>query len=114
MIIEITRKGEPACPPNLSYRRCADGFGSDDDSVFHVEFDAGEQDVAVLVVRSVAAILDRRPADLEPLGDVIDPEMLESMVREGARGTAHNGEYQFTYEGFEVTVDTSGNLWLER
>ena len=69
---------------------------------------------AITIVRSVSAILDRAPVDLTPLGDVVDPEMLESMVEHGAKRTGQGGEFTFTYEGFEVTVDTDGNLWLER
>ena len=83
------------------------------DEVFHVEFDESD-DVAATVVRSVAAILGCPPLDLTPLGAGIDTEMLAAMVEQGSGGTTRRGEYTFTYEGFEVTVDTGGDIWIER
>jgi len=114
MIIDIRRKGVPSLGPTLPMGPCADGYGSGDRDVFHVEFDRDGDPVSRVIVRSVAAIHDQHPDTLEPLARVVDPAMLDHMVDEGTRAGSHGGEFTFVYEDVEVTVNTDGHIWLER
>lgn len=114
MIIDIADNRTPSNRDRRKGRRLTDGFGSDDKDVFHVEFDGDPDLLSELIPRSVATILDRRPTDLTPLGDVVDTHMIEAMVNHGSSDRHKRGEFTFHYEGIAVTVETDGHLWLER
>lgn len=64
--------------------------------------------LGLAVVEAVADAEDVDPTDLDPpLGDVIDPDALESIFRDS------NGELTFTYHGHRVTVEPAGTVDLE-
>ena len=94
--------------------RLADGYGSDDKDVFHVEFDGDSEQVSEVIPRSAGAILDRCPTDLRPLEDVVDTDVLEAIVDRGSSDPTQHGEFTFRYEGLDITVESGGHLWIER
>lgn len=114
MIIDIVDPKTLAPRIQRAGWRLTDGYGSDDRDVFHVEFDDDSERVSELIPRSVGAILDQCPTDLRPLGDVVDTEVLEAVVDHGSSDPTQHGEVTFRYEGFELTVESDGHLWIER
>ena len=114
MIIDIADNRTHFYRDHRKVRRLTDGLGSDDKDVFHVEFDGGSDRVSELIPRSVATILDRCPTDLRPLGEIVDVRVLEDVVDHGSSDSTKRGEFTFCYEGFEVTVESDGHLWIER
>lgn len=82
--------------------------------MFHVEFDCGEVQVSVIIIKSLSAILDTRPTNLKPLADTVGPDMLESMVSQSENQNVFVGDISFVYEEFEITIDPDGHVWLER
>lgn len=114
MIVDIENKGALNLVLDRAYGKRTDGLGPEDGDVFHVEFDPGEDHVPSVVVRAVGAIRDCHPLELEPLANSIDPETLEGMVEQRPTGSRHSGEITFHYEGFVITVDVGGDIWLER
>ena len=59
---------------------------------------------------TVSDAKDVRYDELDPLTDAIDPEALDSLVREETR----YGQIQFRYAGFDVAVHPSGAIELDR
>ncbi|MWV40943.1 HalOD1 output domain-containing protein [Natrialba sp. INN-245] len=66
--------------------------------------------VVVDVVRAVAARKDTDPTSLEPLANTIDPNALESLVSHVRETQSTEMTVSFTYSGFHVTVDESGEI----
>lgn len=114
MIVDIKSKETPLARTWGSVGRWTDGAGRGDDDVFHIEFERGEDDVTGVIVRAVAMIRDRDATEIQPLAEVIDPDMLDSMVEQGSGGSSMGGEFTFQYEGLEITVTTDGHVWIER
>ena len=56
------------------------------------------------VVLAVADELDRDELDLPPLGDAIDPDALDSLLRTASSDVS----VTFRYAGFEIDVGTDG------
>lgn len=114
MRIDITHKGVLAGGPARPHCPLADGAGDEDENIFHVEFDPREDSLAEVVPRSIAAISDQSPLELDPLGGCVDVDRLDAIAKEHSNRRIEGGEISFTYEGFEITVDVSGHLWIER
>ena len=114
MLVNITTRNPMTALERLSKWRCTDGFGSQDEDVFHVEFDGAEERLSEVIPRAVATILDEDPTDLEPLGTVIDPDMLNAIGEHGSKKSGLSGDLTFQYEGFEITVAPEGHIWFER
>lgn len=76
---------------------------------FHVSFDPETDDVAVVIVETVATIRNTDQERLEPLVDVVDPDALNRIASEADPATR---EISFTFAGFQVTVDPAGDLRL--
>lgn len=76
-------------------------------------FDPESEPASEAVVTAVSALVGSKPATLEPLYEVVDPDALDSMV-EHARRTDDDGTHQlwFTYEGIDVGVRTDGEIRL--
>lgn len=56
---------------------------------------------SLVVVRAVAAASNRTMQDLDPLGETIDVEVMDTILQPGGWARV-----DFEYEGFEVTVDS--------
>ena len=64
-----------------------------------------DQPVSMAVIEAVAEAEGVDPVDLrEPLFDVIDPDALEILFRDGT------GYVVFEYHGYEVAVDSDRNV----
>lgn len=114
MIIQIRPNESLTLRPHYPKNILADGVGPGEDDVFQVNFDASEDSIIAVIVRSVSVIRNVEPTELDPLSKSVDTDMLCRMVDEGGHGKSHGGEFSFNYEGFQITVDTEGYLWLER
>lgn len=77
---------------------------------FHVSFDPTMDDIAVVIVDTVATIKNTDQERLDPLVEAVDPEALNRIAFEADVGTR---EITFTYSGFHGTVDPDGDLWLD-
>jgi hypothetical protein len=62
------------------------------------------------VVDAVADETDTDPTDLTPLGTVIDPEALDSLVADAEDRDVSVG---FEYEGYRVTVGSGQGVTVE-
>lgn len=66
------------------------------------------------VVREVASLEDVDPVELDPLLDVLDPEALDTLVREGDdRGRAPL-RIEFVYHDYGVVVTSAGTVDVSR
>lgn len=68
---------------------------------------APNHDVIVDVVTEVAKREGVEPTDLPPLARTIDPDALATIVSSAEDRTVR---VEFTYEGYDVTVETSGTV----
>lgn len=68
------------------------------------------ESVTMRIVEEIAHREDVDPLELSPpLYDVIDPEVVESLVTEqGTGGARDDARIEFTYLGYEITVDRDG------
>jgi len=60
-----------------------------------------------VVVRSIAAVTNRDPLDLEPLHSVIKLNDLYIIFQRTARKSSQSVTVEFRYEGYEVSLDSS-------
>ncbi|MDS0293225.1 HalOD1 output domain-containing protein [Halogeometricum luteum] len=69
-------------------------------------FDPDSEPVSDAVVRVLSRISEREPEDLRPVDDIVDPIVLDALVRE------RRGEFQFRFEheGYAVLVTSGGEL----
>lgn len=114
MILDITKKQFQTKSPTRPYGKTADGSGSGDEEIFHVEFDPDVDSITLVIVRAIAAIRDVPPTKLSPLADSIDLDFLEKLVDPESITVRRAGEVTFYYEGFDITVDSDGDIWIER
>ncbi|MFT4958494.1 MAG: hypothetical protein ACI9PP_002126 [Halobacteriales archaeon] len=63
---------------------------------------------SMAVIDAVAAELSVDPVDMGPLADEIDPDALNDLV-----DSMDSGRITFPFEGFEVTVDSDGEVSIE-
>lgn len=89
----------------------ATAFGSGDghrepmSQTKHTWTDASEPSVAI--VEAIAAATNTPITDLQPLGDVLDTDALDALLR-GPGG--EDLRIQFSYEGVEVSVGGDGDI----
>lgn len=63
--------------------------------------------VSERLTRRIADATDRDACELPPLYEAIDPEALDSAIE-----TMSNGEVSFDYVGYEVTINSNGEISL--
>lgn len=71
-----------------------------------------DESVSTTVINAVAAAKGREPAELAPLGDVVDTHALDrlfSPLRDPVAGP-RMGTIEFRYEGYLVSVDAAGRV----
>jgi len=79
------------------------------------EYDWSVERPSAAVVETVAAVTNRRPEDLEPLYQTVDPDALDSLLRRDTAGSG-DGEVSvsFAYAGQTVTVRRNGSVVTHR
>ncbi|MGA9401149.1 HalOD1 output domain-containing protein [Haladaptatus sp.] len=103
--ITTTEMGRQALG-SLDIETC-DGYDPETKTL-HVRYDTGEEESILLgIVGVIAGLSGREPSTLTPLYDIIDAESLVSMLTT-ARGS--DIEVSFTYEGYPITVSSSGEI----
>ncbi|WP_440766640.1 HalOD1 output domain-containing protein [Natronorubrum sp. DTA7] len=76
--------------------------------------DAGER-ASEAIVTAVAALTGDATVELSPLYEAVEPDSLDSLVRH-ARRSDDAGVHQlwFTYEGFDIGVQSNGEIRIRR
>lgn len=98
----------------MSYHQTAMNIrknGDGDVPVYKIDLEeVTDQSMSYLVVRGIADLTERDPAELEPLWDSVDPEALDAFV---ARASECSTSYHlaFQYQGY--TVEIVENRWLQ-
>lgn len=76
-----------------------------------VEFDNEEtRSTSEIVIYAIAEVTDEDPTSLRPLGEVIDPDALDTIFDRSASGDMGEAHLSFQYEGYEVTVFSHGRI----
>jgi hypothetical protein len=65
-----------------------------------------------LVVYGIAQVTDTDPTSLRPLGEVIDPDALDTIFDRNGAGELGDAHLSFGYEGHEVTVFNHGRITI--
>ncbi|GAA0196088.1 HalOD1 output domain-containing protein [Haladaptatus pallidirubidus] len=78
-------------------------------------FDPIADSVSEELITAVATLNDTDPAELVLLADCIDPDALDALFKPRMDGTPRetNGQVEFTYDSYHVTVDSGGTITLE-
>ncbi|WP_339105248.1 HalOD1 output domain-containing protein [Haloterrigena salinisoli] len=71
--------------------------------------DTGER-ASEAVITAVAALVGKRPVDLEPLYEAVDPDALDSLIDHARRADTGSHELWFPYAGYEVGVRSDGRI----
>lgn len=72
--------------------------------------DAGER-ASEAVVTAVAAVSGKRPVDLEPLYEAVDPDALDALIDHARRGDDDGThELWFAYAGYDVGLRSDGRI----
>ncbi|RBI59835.1 hypothetical protein DMJ13_21370 [halophilic archaeon] len=75
-------------------------------------FDPTTDSVSEEFINAVATLNDADLTELTLLADFIDPEALDALFGPQMDGTLRetDGEIEFNYEGYHVTVDSCGTI----
>lgn len=71
----------------------------------------GDVELSTEIAEAVAEAVGVGPLDLDPLYDVVDPEVLEVLL--DTPSIAERSSVTFTYAGVEVTVKGEGVILVE-
>lgn len=64
------------------------------------------------IVSAVADVTDRDPRDVPPLNDQLDPDALETLLKDGKVPGNNGTEVSFNYDTVMVTIEDDGTLEL--
>lgn len=89
----------------------ARGDAGSDDPLYRTQYDA-ETKLSTRVVEAFAAAVGTSPLDLDfALYDCLDPDALDALFAAKTDGEARiGGEVVFVVEGYEITVDSDGEI----
>lgn len=73
-------------------------------------FVVDDDDAILRIIEEMAAVLDRRAVDLEPLARDVDPSLVERLLDSGG---ATSGRVTFDTNGLAVTVHDDGEVVFE-
>lgn len=71
------------------------------------------ESVSSAVVTAVATLRETDPAELPPLYEWIDPDVLDSLFAPTRRSGSRGGRLEFTYDGHAITVDCTDGVAIE-
>lgn len=84
-----------------------------DTETYRGHFDPTERKPSTVVVLAVATVTETDPLDVEPLNDCLDPDRFDGLFAPTHDGTPRTGgQVTFSYAGYEVTVDSAGEVIL--
>lgn len=99
---------------NVTRERIANGgYDYNDPDMFHLQYGPGTQSVVEMVVKAAAFVHNVENVELEPLSNVIDPDALDALIGPNSENPSTRAEFTFEYEGLQITVNNSGDIWLE-
>lgn len=76
---------------------------------------AEDESVSTAVIRAVSAVKGRKPASLQPLSDVIDPDALDALFDSRSNdGPQTHRRLSFSYSSCHITIENSGFLTIEQ
>lgn len=78
------------------------------DGVVRAEYDWASITPAVAVVETVAVASDREPTALESLGETVDTDALNALVRSDGARASEEVSIRFGFAGTDVTVRGGG------
>ncbi|WP_435366037.1 HalOD1 output domain-containing protein [Haloarchaeobius sp. DYHT-AS-18] len=80
-----------------------------------VEYELGvEESVSMAVVRAVSAFIGCEPCSLQPLGNVVDPDALDTLFDRRYDGTPRTGgRLSFVFNDCHITIDNGEYLTLQ-
>lgn len=80
---------------------------------YHLSFDPDRISApAMVVVQLISYITDTSPLSLPQLDSSIDADSLDSWLS-ATQEPAKDFEVVFTYAGYQVTLDATGELWVQ-
>ena len=63
------------------------------------------------VIETIAVASDRKPTDIEPLYDTLDPDALDTLIRSSRNDSVGEGtSVRFEFAGHDVTVQSDGTV----
>ena len=68
-------------------------------------------ELSTVIATTVADAAGVDPLELDPLYDVVDPEVLETLLE--TPSVSPESSITFTYAGFEVRVEGEGDVFVE-
>lgn len=81
---------------------------------YHASFDWAEVAPSTAVVEVTAAAADVDVNDVAPLYSAVDPDALDRLFQPRSNGKSRRGgSVTFVLQGFEVTVESSGEITLK-
>lgn len=78
-----------------------------------IEFDPESESLIEVIVSAVAAIQNREHTELPPMGETIDLECLDRLIKPKFGEPFESGHVTFEYAGMTVTLDLEDGLWVE-
>lgn len=76
--------------------------------IHHEQFDPRSQSVAVEIVCCISTLLDQPSGSLEPLGNLVNTDALDEIIRDRSTNTGPPVLVSFDYVGFKIIVSSRG------
>lgn len=89
------------------------GHNKNDPDTFHFEYASNPKSVPEAIVKATAFVHNVEPDELSPLANFIDPDALDCLLTPRPHNHSTRIEITFEYEGLQITVDNSNNIWLQ-
>jgi len=77
-----------------------------DAAEFETEFDVDEDPPSLAIMRTIAAVKDIEPDEMDPLYGSIDPDALDTLFR----STDTEIGVRFRFDGHEVMIESEGRI----
>lgn len=74
--------------------------------------DDGNHSTSEIIIFAVAQVSDEKPTDLQPLGEVIDPDALDTLFDRSSRDSMGDAHLSFEYEEYEITIFNHGRITI--
>ncbi|SFR33915.1 hypothetical protein SAMN04487947_0080 [Halogeometricum rufum] len=73
-----------------------------------------EEDLCFTIVETVSDLTNTPPLELDPLGNVVETDALETLFGPARETAEHDAYLTFRYEGCSVAVDSDGSVSVTR